>query len=103
VDLLGPATMRRTMRAFSERYATLVPISALRGSGLDALGDAIEAATADRFVALEVLVPYGSEGVLQELRRYGELERVEYTERGTYARGRAPREHADRFREYATD
>jgi GTP-binding protein HflX len=103
VDLLGPVTLRRAMRAFSERYATLVPISALHGSGLDALGDAIDAATADRYIALEVLVPYGREGVLQELRQYGGLEDVQYTERGTVARGRAPRELADRFRPYATD
>ena len=103
VDLLGPVTLRRAMRAFSERYSTPVPISALRGSGLDALGDALDAATADRYVALQVLVPYGREGVLQELRQYGGLERVEYTERGTYARGRAPRELADRFRPYAAD
>ncbi len=103
VDLLGPVTLRRAMRAFSERYSTPVPISALRGSGLDALGDAVDRATADRYVALQVLVPYGREGVLQELRQYGDLERVEYTERGTYARGRAPRELADRFRPYAAD
>jgi GTPase len=103
VDLLGPVTLRRVMRAFSERYPTLVPISALRGSGLDALGDAIDAATADRYVPLEVLIPYGREGVLQELRQYGGLERVEYRERGTYVRGRAPRELAHRFEPYATD
>jgi GTP-binding protein HflX len=103
VDLLGPVTLRRAMRAFSERYTTLVPISALGGSGLDALGDAIDAATADRYVALEVLIPYGREGVLQELRQYGGLERVEYRERGTYVRGRAPRELAHRFQAYATD
>jgi GTPase len=103
VDLLGPVTLRRAMRAFSERYAALVPISALRGSGLDGLGDAIDAATADRYVALEVLVPYGREGVLQELRQYGGLERIEYREGGTYARGRAPRDLAHRFQPYQTD
>ena len=103
VDLLGPVTLRQAMRAFSERYETLVPISALRGSGLDALGDAIDAATSERYVALEVLIPYGREGVLQELRRYGGLERVEYREQGTYVRGRAPRELAHRFEPYATD
>ena len=103
VDLLGPATLRRVMRSFAERYPTLVPVSALRGSGLDALGDAIHGATSDRYVALELLIPYGREGVLQELRQYGGLETVEYREQGTYARGRAPREAAHRFRRYATD
>ncbi len=102
VDLLGPSTLRRVRRAFGERYASLVPISALRASGLEALGDALDEASADRLVALEVLVPYGREEVLQELRQYGGLERVEYTERGTYARARAPRELAHRFRAYAT-
>jgi GTP-binding protein HflX len=103
VDLLGPSTFRRVMQAFGERYPTLVPISALNGTGLDALGDAISAATAGRYVDVELLIPYGREGVLQELRQYGGLETVEYTERGTYARGRAPRELAHRFRPYATD
>jgi GTPase len=103
VDLLGPATLRRVMRAFGERYPTAVPISALGGSGLDAMGDAVDHATDDRFVSLEVLVPYGREEVLQELRQLGGLERVEYTERGTYVRGRAPRDVAHRFEQYALD
>jgi GTPase len=103
VDLLGPATLRRVMRTFAERYATLVPISALDGTGLEALGRAIDAAGADRLVALEVLIPYGQEEVLQELRQYGGLERVEYTEQGTLARARAPRDLAHRFRPYTTD
>jgi GTPase len=79
VDLLGPATLRRVMQAFGERYPSLVPISALGAIGLEALGEAVDHATDDRFVALEVLVPYGREGVLQELRQFGGLERVEYT------------------------
>ena len=102
VDLLGPATVRRVMRCFGERYRSQVPISALRGTGLDALGDAIDAATVGRFVSLEVLIPYGREEVLHELRQHGDLQRVEYTDRGTYAQGRAPRELAHRFRNYAT-
>jgi 50S ribosomal subunit-associated GTPase HflX len=89
------------MRVFSERYGSPVPISALRRTGLDAMGDAVDQATDERLVALEVLVPYGREGVLQELRQYGDLEGIEYTERGTYARGRAPRELADRLQPFS--
>jgi GTPase len=103
VDLLGPVTLRRMMHAFAERYPRPVPISALRGAGLEALRDAIDHVTDDRFVPLEILVPYGREGVLRELRQLGGVERVEYTERGTYARGRAPRELAHRFRPYSLD
>ena len=51
-------------------------------------------------VALELLVPYGREGVLNELRQVGGVERTEYTERGTLARGRAPRQVVHRFEEY---
>jgi GTPase len=103
VDLLGPATLRRGMQCFGERYPALVPISALRGTGLDALGDALDKASDVGFVPLEVLVPYGNETVLQELRQFGGLEEVAYTERGTVARGRAPRELAHRFQTYVLD
>ncbi len=103
VDLLGPATLRRSMQCFGERYPALVPISALRGTGLDALGDALDQASDEGFVPLEVLVPYGNETVLQELRQFGGLEEVAYTERGTVARGRAPRELAHRFQTYVLD
>ncbi len=103
VDLLGPATLRRNMQCFGERYPALVPISALRGTGLDAVGDALDKASDVGFVPLEVLVPYGNETVLQELRQFGGLEEVAYTERGTVARGRAPRELAHRFQTYVLD
>ena len=103
VDLLGPATLRRSMQCFGERYPALVPISALRGTGLHALGDALDQASDEGFVPLEVLVPYGNETVLQELRQFGGLEEVAYTEQGTVARGRAPRELAHRFQTYVLD
>jgi GTP-binding protein HflX len=103
MDLMGPATARRVTREFAKRYSRLVPISALAGTGLDALGDAVEAAGSDGYVPLEVLVPYGSEGVLEELRQFGAVEQVAYTDRGTVARARAPRHQAQRFLPFQTD
>ncbi|MDP9246477.1 MAG: GTPase HflX, partial [Candidatus Dormibacteraeota bacterium] len=100
VDLLGPAGLRRVVASFAQRYPTVVPISALQRSGLEQLKEAVDAATGDEMVALELLVPYGREGVLNELRQVGGLERTEYTDRGTLARGRAPREAVHRFEEY---
>ena len=100
VDLVGPATLRRSMQCFDERYSVLVPISALSGVGLDALADALDHASDDGFVRLEVLVPYGSERVLDELSNFGGLEEVRYTDSGTRARVRAPRELAHRFQSY---
>jgi GTPase len=99
-DLVGPAGLRRLMGLFTRRYPSVVPISALRGSGLDQLKQAVDNAADGDMVPLEVLVPYGREMVLNELRQFGGLERTEYTERGTLARGRAPRQAVHRFEEY---
>jgi GTP-binding protein HflX len=100
VDLLGPAGVRRVATAFGGRYPTVVRVSALREIGLEQLGQAIDDSTESEMVVLELLVPYGREGVLNELRQVGGLDRTEYTERGTLARGRAPRQVAHRFEEY---
>ncbi len=100
VDLLGPQGARRATGALLERYPVVVPVSALRGRGLDALGDAIDAAMRPDMVAVELLVPYGRENVLHELRLVGGLEGTEYTDAGTRAHGRAPRGSLHRFEEY---
>jgi GTP-binding protein HflX len=100
-DLLGPAGLRRALQAFNGRYPVVVPISALRGRGLHDLAVALEGAMTHReMVAVDLLVPYGREGVIQELRQVGGVERTEYTAAGTRARGRAPREALYRFQEY---
>jgi GTP-binding protein HflX len=103
IDAVGMATLRRVRTAFAERYQLLVPVSALRRVNLEALAEAIDRASDENLVAIELMVPYGRESVLQELRQVGGLEEVEYTDRGTYARGRAPREIANRFRAYVLD
>jgi GTPase len=100
VDLLGPAGLRRVTSAFSQRYPAVVPISALSSLGLEQLGEAVDASSDREMVALKLLVPYGREGVLNELRQVGGLEETEYTEQGTLARGRAPRQAVHRFEEY---
>jgi GTP-binding protein HflX len=103
IDAVGTATLRRVRTAFAERYPLLVPLSALRRVNLEGLAEAIDTASDENLVAIELMVPYGRESVLQELRQVGGLEEVEYTDRGTYARGRAPREIANRFSAYVLD
>jgi GTP-binding protein HflX len=100
VDLLGPVGLRRAMQSFSDRYPVVVPISALAGRGVEALLEALDGAPEPEMVPVELLVPYGREGVLNELRRVGGLERTEYTHAGTLARGRAPRGALHRFAEF---
>ncbi|TMG44878.1 MAG: GTPase HflX [Chloroflexi bacterium] len=97
VDLLGPASRRRAISALSERYPAAVPISAVNRTGLGELLGALDRASRLDAVALEILVPYGREGVLAELRKLGGVDRTEYVEGGTLAWGWAPRHAARRF------
>jgi GTP-binding protein HflX len=101
VDLMGPAPRRRAVVAMSERYPQAVAISATNQTGLDQLLNAVDVASRGDAVPLEILVPYGSEGVLAELRRIGGVDRTEYVAGGTRAWGWAPRHAARRFDQYA--
>ncbi len=99
-DLVGPATLRRVVRELDQRFPGAVPISAGLGRGLDGLLSALDRATGLDLVVIELLIPYGREAVLAELRQMGGLERTEYTESGTKAWARAPREAVRRFQDY---
>lgn len=101
VDELGPAGRRRVMQAFGARYPVVVSISALQGQGLEDLGEALARATQADLVDMELLVPYGREEVLVELRREGIVDETSYTDRGTLARARAPRHALHRFQAFA--
>jgi GTP-binding protein HflX len=101
VDLLGPAARRRAVGAISTRYPGAVAISALNGFGFPALLEAVDQASRGEVVKVELLVPYGREGVLAELRRIGGVDRTEYVEGGTHAWGWVPRHAARRFEPYA--
>ncbi|MBO0682955.1 MAG: hypothetical protein J2P45_07350, partial [Candidatus Dormibacteraeota bacterium] len=103
VDLLGPAGARRAVQGFSDRYPAVVPVSALTGEGLDALLQRLDQTAEPEMVPVELLVPYGREGVLHQLRELGGLDGTEYTQRGTLARGRAPRQALRRFDPYRVD
>ena len=97
VDLLGPASRRRAVSALSKRYPGAVAMSATNRAGLKELLGAIDQASRGDSVPLAILVPYGREGVLAELRKVGGVERTEYVEGGTRAWGWAPRHAARRF------
>ncbi|TMF31483.1 MAG: GTPase HflX [Chloroflexi bacterium] len=101
VDLLGPSSRRRAIGALSVRYPGAVAISATNRAGLRELLSAIDHASRGDAVPLEILVPYGREGVLAELRKVGGVERTEYVEGGTRAWGWAPRHAVRRFEMFA--
>jgi GTP-binding protein HflX len=102
VDLLGPAARRRAVSALSVRYPGAVAISATNKLGLPNLLEAVDQASRGDVVKLEILVPYGREGVLAELRRIGGVDKTEYVEGGTRAWGWVARHAARRFESYKT-
>jgi len=102
VDLIGPAARRRAVAALCARYPGAVAISATNKLGLPNLLEAIDQASRGDVVKLEILVPYGREGVLAELRRIGGVEKTEYVEGGTRAWGWVARHAARRFESYKT-
>jgi GTP-binding protein HflX len=97
IDLLGPATRRRAISSLVGRYPSAAPISAVSRTGLAELLEAIDHASRGDVVELEIMVPYGREGVLAELRKVGKVERTEYVDKGTKAWGWVPRHAARRF------
>ena len=103
VDLLGTAARRRAIGSVSSRYPGAVAISAIGRAGFGELLGALDQASRGDTVSLELLVPYGSEGVLAALRKIGGVERTEYVEGGTRAWGWAPRHAAGRFQEFASN
>ena len=101
VDLLGPATRRRVLAAFGERYPGAVPISATGRTGFGPLLDAMDRSSRGEVVNVDLLIPYGQEGVLAAMRRIGGVERTEYVDGGTRTWGWVPRHSLRRFEPFA--
>jgi GTP-binding protein HflX len=97
IDLVGSAGRRRLVAALSERYARVVTVSALTGAGLDELRQVLEAVASRDLVPVRLLVPYGRESLLHELRQLGALDGSEFTDQGTLAWGHAPKASMHRF------
>ena len=103
-DLLGPATRRRLVSELSERgQPAAVPVSALKGAGLDELLRTVERVLHRDMAAVELLIPYGREDVLAALRDVGGVERVEYEATGTRAWGWIPEKVLARFEDYKVE
>ncbi|HUZ89214.1 MAG TPA: GTPase HflX [Candidatus Acidoferrales bacterium] len=100
VDILGVAGRRRILQVFSELYNHVVPLSATTGFGLDELLEAMDQVPLRSMTELQLLVPYGQEMILTQLREVGGVDRTEFTEAGTRAWVHAPLESVHRFKQY---
>ena len=101
VDRLGPAARRRAIQEMHAIFPGAVPVSAVSGAGFDGLLQALDASSREDVVNVDLLIPYGREQVLHDLRQVGGVERTEYVEKGTRAWGWVPRRAVHRFEGYA--
>ena len=65
-------------------------ISAKTGEGVDALLSCVEDVLREQKVEIEQIYPYSDAGKIQLTRKYGELEKEEYTQDGLYVRAYVP-------------
>ena len=65
-------------------------ISAKTGEGVNALLSCVEDVLREQKVEIEQIYPYSDAGKIQLIRKYGELEKEEYTQDGIYVRAYVP-------------
>lgn len=76
------------VRDFKADY--IVKISAKQGTGLEELTETIEAVLREQKLALEGTLDYKDAGLVQMIRKYGELQEEEYREDGIFVRAYVP-------------
>jgi GTP-binding protein HflX len=97
IDAVDPLRRRR----IANRFPDSVQVSALQGTGLDALRERIADRFAERFEPVRLLLPYDEGGKLAELYALGApIEEREDHPEGVLVRARLPRRELRRFAPY---
>ena len=78
------------LRDFKADYT--LNISAKKGDGLDALKDLLGTLLRDNKILIERVIPYDEAGILQQIRKSGELLEEEYQPEGIFIRAYVPKE-----------
>lgn len=81
-------------------YPNVMVISALRGTGVDALLNFIDDRLRQEMVHVRMLIPYQHGDLVSLFHQYGHVEHEEYTGEGTIMEGRLPASMAGRFADY---
>ncbi|HEV7677486.1 MAG TPA: GTPase HflX [Candidatus Dormibacteraeota bacterium] len=90
-DLLDPAVMEEALAALDVApYLEVVPVSALRGTGLDRLRPAIADVLAEGMHEVDALLPYSEQALLAALHRDGVVHSERYEEGGVRVRASVP-------------
>lgn len=94
VEMLG------VERAWLGDYPGAVPISALRGTGLDALLERIEETLSSGLEAVQVRIPYQANELVALFHRKGIVDKEKFGARGTTISGRLPKALLPEFAAY---
>ena len=97
VDELSPQAVELLLAEDWSPYRSVVPISALKKSGLEALGNAIAQTLPGELVSIEVLLPYTENARQAEFHAQGNVEAVDYRADGVAMRGTLPRRLLPKF------
>jgi len=100
INALNKVDRLRDPQALAELVADFpdsVPISALRGHGLDVLLARIEALLQENMVSVDVVIPYDRGDLVARFHEQGQVEEKSHTAEGIHIRGRLPRELAGRL------
>jgi GTP-binding protein HflX len=96
VDQVPPERLRRLCHMFE----SAVPISALTGTGLDALQKRIARAISSQFIPVKVEIPYTDAEFVNLFRSRGMVEREDHRAEGTVITGRLPASLLPSFQPY---
>jgi GTP-binding protein HflX len=102
VDALTPAAVDLLLAEDWSPYRAVVPISALKKTGLDALGRAVAETLPGEMVPIEVLLPYTENARQAEFHAHGNVVAVDYRGDGVLMRGAIPRRLLSRFDPFRT-
>jgi GTP-binding protein HflX len=95
VDLLPQDTLLHLQGLAAQLPS--VQVSAIEGTGIDALLRCISENLLLNFVALDVLIPYKHGELVALFHQYGTIESEDYDEVGTHLRGHIPANHSGPF------
>ena len=102
IDQLTPAQVELLLAEDWSPYPAVAPISALRKTGLEALGQAIAETLPGDLVQIEVLLPYSENARQAEFHAHGNVVAVDYRADGVAIRGALPRRLLPRFDRFKT-
>lgn len=100
IDLLDPAEAEY-LRYEASMTSHTVAVSALHGDGMSDMVTCIEDALAELLVPIEVEIPYAKGDELNSIHEQGNVEFVDYREKGTYLRALVPESVANRVQQYS--